>query len=98
MAAPTALNTIPEKRHSFLATVTPHRTKSTTGLHMSSPSASAPVKPREMRTPRKPRPASLAGTLPGFVPLEVPKASTPRSKSSERISKGKDIYQAVIGF
>ncbi|CAI9738152.1 trichohyalin-like isoform X7 [Octopus vulgaris] len=71
------------------ATVTPHRTKSTTGLHMSSPSASAPVKPREMRTPRKPRPASLAGTLPGFVPLEVPKASTPRSKSSERISKDK---------
>ncbi|XP_036367749.1 ensconsin isoform X17 [Octopus sinensis] len=89
--APTgqALNTIPEKRRSFLATVTPHRTKSTTGLHMSSPSASAPVKPREMRTPRKPRPASLAGTLPGFVPLEVPKASTPRSKSSERISKDK---------
>ncbi|XP_014777297.1 ensconsin isoform X9 [Octopus bimaculoides] len=84
-----ALNTIPEKRRSFLATVTPHRTKSTTGLHMSSPSASAPVKPREMRTPRKPRPASLAGTLPGFVPLEVPKASTPRSKSSERISKDK---------
>ncbi|GAB1606819.1 ensconsin-like [Argonauta hians] len=72
---------------SLLAPAPPHRTKSSIGLHTSS--ASVPVKTREMHTPRKPRPASLAGTLPGFVPLEVPKANTPRSKSTERISKDK---------
>ena len=79
----TALNTIPEKGRSFLAPSgpPPSRPKSTMNL-----SHREPVKLREKTTPRKPRPASVAGSTPVFSP-NVKKAADSRSKSTDRLSR-----------
>ncbi|XP_064595510.1 microtubule-associated protein futsch-like [Liolophura sinensis] len=87
-----ALGTIPENR-SFLAPhgSTPHRPRSTVGLHTAGRQAKPVTNPSgPPRASRKPRPASIAGTVPGFVSLNPPTPdSSSRSKSSERLNKEK---------
>ncbi|XP_062572850.1 titin homolog [Saccostrea cucullata] len=48
-----------------------------------------PVKLREKTTPRKPRPASIAGSSPNFSP-NVKKTADSRSKSTDRISRPRE--------
>ncbi|ESO93229.1 hypothetical protein LOTGIDRAFT_232681 [Lottia gigantea] len=82
-----ALNTIPESRRSFLAPSSspPQRPKSTVNLNTSTPS----VKLRENRAPRKPRPASVATSMPSFISTETPKSASQRSVSTDRLNKDK---------
>lgn len=79
----TALNTIPEKGRSFLAPSGPPPTRPKSTMNLSH---REPVKLREKTTPRKPRPASVAGSTPSFSP-NVKKTSDSRSKSTDRISR-----------
>lgn len=88
-----ALNTIPEGRRSFLASAAtpPTRPKSVVTLSTSSgsstPATGGGVRLREGKSVRKPRPASVATSMPTFVALEPPQPS-PRSKSSDRLARG----------
>ncbi|XP_025099349.1 ensconsin-like isoform X11 [Pomacea canaliculata] len=89
-----ALNTIPEGRRSFLAAMgqLPSRPKSVMTLSGSSTGSASSVVPgggvrlRETKTPRKPRPASVATSMPSFVAFE-PARPSPRSKSSDRLAR-----------
>eukprot|EP00105_Crassostrea_gigas_P020220 XP_011438955.1 PREDICTED: ensconsin-like isoform X23 [Crassostrea gigas] len=62
----------------------PTRPKSTMNL-----SHREPVKLRERTTPRKPRPASVAGSTPAFSP-NVKKSADSRSKSTDRLSRPRE--------
>ncbi|XP_067675550.1 ensconsin-like isoform X15 [Haliotis asinina] len=75
-----ALNAIPEGRRSILASSNPppQRPKSTVGLNS--------VRLREQK-PRKPRPASIASSMPSFMRVEIPNQASPRSKSTDRLSR-----------
>ncbi|XP_046360808.2 ensconsin-like isoform X10 [Haliotis rufescens] len=75
-----ALNAIPEGRRSILAPSIPppQRPKSTVGLNS--------VRLREQK-PRKPRPASIASSMPSFMHVEIPNQASPRSKSTDRLSR-----------
>ncbi|XP_021366867.1 MAP7 domain-containing protein 1-like isoform X10 [Mizuhopecten yessoensis] len=83
------LNSIPEagptkKRRSFLAPsgTPPTRPKSTMNL-----STRENIRLRDPKTtPRKPRPASIAGSVPSFISMETPKG-TSRSKSTDRLAR-----------
>ncbi|XP_067675538.1 ensconsin-like isoform X4 [Haliotis asinina] len=77
-----ALNAIPEGRRSILASSNPppQRPKSTVGLNS--------VRLREQK-PRKPRPASIASSMPSFMRVEIPNQASPRSKSTDRLSRDK---------
>lgn len=79
----TALNTIPEKGRSFLAPSGPPPTRPKSTMNLSH---REPVKLRERTTPRKPRPASVAGSTPAFSP-NVKKSADSRSKSTDRLSR-----------
>ncbi|XP_048239693.1 ensconsin-like isoform X3 [Haliotis rufescens] len=56
----------------------PQRPKSTVGLNS--------VRLREQK-PRKPRPASIASSMPSFMHVEIPNQASPRSKSTDRLSR-----------
>ncbi|XP_067675548.1 ensconsin-like isoform X13 [Haliotis asinina] len=56
----------------------PQRPKSTVGLNS--------VRLREQK-PRKPRPASIASSMPSFMRVEIPNQASPRSKSTDRLSR-----------
>ncbi|XP_067675557.1 ensconsin-like isoform X22 [Haliotis asinina] len=58
----------------------PQRPKSTVGLNS--------VRLREQK-PRKPRPASIASSMPSFMRVEIPNQASPRSKSTDRLSRDK---------
>jgi hypothetical protein len=79
----TALNTIPEKGRSFLAPSGPPPTRPRSTMNLSH---REPVKLRERTSPRKPRPASVAGSTPTFSP-NVKKTPESRSKSTDRLSR-----------
>lgn len=79
-----ALHSIPENRlgRSFVASAPPTRHKSSVNL-------SSVVKMRDPAKTRKPRPSSVATSMPSFVRVETdttPKSS--RSKSTERTRRG----------
>ena len=80
----TALNAISEKRRSFIAGTgpPPTRPKSSINLH-----SKENVKLRERSTPRKPRPSSVATSMPSFMHVESPSPKM-RSKSTDRINRG----------
>ncbi|XP_063403655.1 MAP7 domain-containing protein 2-like isoform X8 [Mytilus trossulus] len=80
-----ALNTISEKRRSFLAGngPPPTRPKSSINLNMKEN-----IKMRERSTPRKPRPSSVATSMPSFMHVESPSPKM-RSKSSDRVNRDK---------
>ncbi|XP_033741778.1 LOW QUALITY PROTEIN: MAP7 domain-containing protein 1-like [Pecten maximus] len=83
------LNSIPEagptkRSRSFLAPsgTPPTRPKSTMNL-----STRENVRLRDPKTtPRKPRPASIAGSVPSFISVESPKGAS-RSKSTDRLAR-----------
>lgn len=87
------LNSIPEagspkSSKSFLAPsgTPPSRPKSTMNL-----STRDNVRLRDAKTlPRKPRPASIAGSVPSFITLESPKGAS-RSKSTDRLARGEGL-------
>lgn len=79
----TALNTIPEKGRSFLAPSGPPPTRPKSTMNLSHRET---VKLRERTTPRKPRPASVAGSTPAFSP-NVKKSADSRSKSTDRLPR-----------
>eukprot|EP00105_Crassostrea_gigas_P020218 XP_011438953.1 PREDICTED: MAP7 domain-containing protein 1-like isoform X20 [Crassostrea gigas] len=81
-----ALNTIPEKGRSFLAPSGPPPTRPKSTMNLSH---REPVKLRERTTPRKPRPASVAGSTPAFSP-NVKKSADSRSKSTDRLSRPRE--------
>ncbi|XP_025099348.1 ensconsin-like isoform X10 [Pomacea canaliculata] len=70
----------------------PSRPKSVMTLSGSSTGSASSVVPgggvrlRETKTPRKPRPASVATSMPSFVAFE-PARPSPRSKSSDRLAR-----------
>ncbi|XP_052809925.1 ensconsin-like isoform X2 [Mya arenaria] len=76
-----ALHTIPENRlgRSFVASAPPTRHKSsvnlTSGVKMRDPSKTSP---------RKPRPSSVATSMPSFVRVETDTPKSSRSKSTDR--------------
>ncbi|XP_050394856.1 ensconsin isoform X8 [Patella vulgata] len=84
-----ALNTIPEGRRSFLAPTSspPQRPKSTVTLNTAT--SGTTVKFRENKSPRKPRPASVATSMPSFMSSESPKVPSQRSLSTDRLAKEK---------
>ncbi|KAL8579569.1 hypothetical protein ACOMHN_025522 [Nucella lapillus] len=82
-----ALNSIPEGRRSVLAPATRHRSV----MSLSAPGGGT-VRPREGKSPRKPRPASVAGTMPSIVGADSSKsaaaaAAPPRSHSTDRLAR-----------
>ena len=48
---------------------------------------------RERSSPRKPRPSSVATSMPSFVQVETPKSS--RSKSTDRHARGKILLGKI---
>nr|XP_019926232.2 ensconsin isoform X22 [Crassostrea gigas] len=86
MSSRKALNTIPEKGRSFLAPSGPPPTRPKSTMNLSH---REPVKLRERTTPRKPRPASVAGSTPAFSP-NVKKSADSRSKSTDRLSRPRE--------
>lgn len=81
-----ALHSIPENRlgRSFVASAPPTRHKSSVNL-------SSVVKMRDPAKTRKPRPSSVATSMPSFVRVETDTPPKPsRSKSSDRGRRGKN--------
>jgi hypothetical protein len=81
----TALNTISEKRRSFIAGNGPPPTRPRSSVNLSTKEN---VKLRDRSTPRKPRPSSVASSMPSFMQIESPSQKM-RSKSTDRIAQGK---------
>ena len=80
----TALHTIPENRlgRSFVASAPPSRHKSAVNLNSG-------VKMRDPKSsPRKPRPSSVATSMPSFVRVETDSPNSSRSKSTDRSPRG----------
>ncbi|XP_071134546.1 ensconsin-like isoform X40 [Mytilus edulis] len=81
----TALNTISEKRRSFLAGNGPPPTRPKSSINLNTKEN---IKLRERSTPRKPRPSSVATSMPSFMHVESPSPKM-RSKSSDRVNRDK---------
>ncbi|VDI12263.1 Hypothetical predicted protein [Mytilus galloprovincialis] len=81
----TALNTISEKRRSFLAGNGPPPTRPKSSINLNTKEN---IKLRERSTPRKPRPSSVATSMPSFMHVESPSPKM-RSKSSDRVKRDK---------
>ncbi|KAL5009688.1 hypothetical protein ScPMuIL_011993 [Solemya velum] len=87
------LNSIPENGRSFLAYAgqPPTRPKSTVNLHTASAASTLKMRDNTKTRPRKPRPASVAGSMPSFIQAEKTSGSSPRSnsrsKSTDRLSR-----------
>ncbi|XP_076077182.1 uncharacterized protein LOC143047801 isoform X5 [Mytilus galloprovincialis] len=80
-----ALNTISEKRRSFLAGNGPPPTRPKSSINLNTKEN---IKLRERSTPRKPRPSSVATSMPSFMHVESPSPKM-RSKSSDRVKRDK---------
>ncbi|XP_071134528.1 MAP7 domain-containing protein 1-like isoform X24 [Mytilus edulis] len=80
-----ALNTISEKRRSFLAGNGPPPTRPKSSINLNTKEN---IKLRERSTPRKPRPSSVATSMPSFMHVESPSPKM-RSKSSDRVNRDK---------
>ena len=82
-----ALHSIPENRlgRSFVASAPPTRHKSTVNL-------SSVVKMRDPTKTRKPRPVSVATSMPSFVRVETDTPKSSRSKSTDRQRRGRFSY------
>ncbi|XP_055954468.1 ensconsin isoform X12 [Patella vulgata] len=65
----------------------PQRPKSTVTLNTAT--SGTTVKFRENKSPRKPRPASVATSMPSFMSSESPKVPSQRSLSTDRLAKEK---------
>ena len=90
-----ALNTIPENRlgRSFIASsAPPTRHKSSVNLGSSQTST---VKMRDRSSPRKPRPSSVATSMPSFVQVEMGTPKSSRSKSTDRHVRGEIIFNPI---
>ncbi|XP_053396109.1 capping protein inhibiting regulator of actin dynamics-like isoform X12 [Mercenaria mercenaria] len=76
----TALHSIPENRlgRSFVASAPPTKHKSAVNL------ASVKMRDPSKTSPRKPRPSSVATSMPSFVRVETDTPKSSRSKSTER--------------
>ena len=86
---PSGLNTIHEKgaRSSLSGNAPPpSRPKSTLNLSASG----VKMRPPTQRTPRRPRPVSMGGSVPSFMQADSPKAPL-RSKSTDRVARGKRL-------
>lgn len=87
----TALNTISEKRRSFLAGNGPPPTRPKSSINLNTKEN---IKLRERSTPRKPRPSSVATSMPSFMHVESPSPKM-RSKSSDRVNRGIVNHQRI---